>query len=112
MVFDTSCNIMKTNKIILHQIIVAGGLSVLDGLCQRLADLSGLPVSRPRQFESTSKGLAFLISGRGQPWQAEEANNLKSDSFKPVSNETLAQRYRSWRKELDKELRKMESVHG
>ena len=103
---------MQANKIKLHQIIVAGGLSVLDGLCQRLADLSGLPVSRPRQFESTSKGLAFLISGRGQPWQAEEANNLKSDSFKPVSNETLAQRYRSWRKELDKELRKMESVHG
>ena len=33
---------MQTNKIKLHQILVAGGLSVLDGLCQRLADLSAL----------------------------------------------------------------------
>ena len=103
---------MKANKITLHKIMVSGGLSVLDGLCQRLADLSGLPVSRPQQSESTSKGLAFLISGQEQSWPAGANKELKSDVFTPETNKDLAQRYGRWRKEFNKELSKMELDHG
>jgi glycerol kinase len=103
---------MQKNKIILYQIIVSGGLSVLDGLCQRLADLSGLPVSRPQQCESTAKGLAFLVSGREQSWQTVASKQLKPEVFKPEANKKLVQRYECWRKELEKELNKMGSGHG
>ena len=103
---------MQKNKTMLHQIIVSGGLSVLDGLCQRLADLSGLPVSRPQQCESTAKGLAFLVSGQEQSWQAGVSKQLKPEVFKPEANKKLVQRYECWRKELEKELHKMELDHG
>ena len=92
--------------------MVSGGLSVLDGLCQRLADLSGLLVCRPQQSESTSKGLAFLISGQEQSWPAGANKELKSDVFTPETNKDLAQRYGRWRKEFNKELSKMELDHG
>lgn len=39
---------------------VGGGLSELDGLCQRLADLTSLPVLRADDPEATARGLAFL----------------------------------------------------
>ena len=92
---------MQAGRIKLNQIIVSGGLSVLDGLCQRLADLSGLPVNRPQQRESTSKGLAFLVSGRKLSWQAG-----KNKWFKPEGDEKLMQRYGLWRDALESELGK------
>jgi glycerol kinase len=87
---------MQTNGIKLNQIIVSGGLSVLDGLCQRLADLSGLPVVRPQECESTAKGLAFLVSEREQPWQAGQ-----NKFFEAESNKQLIQRYSHWKEALD-----------
>jgi len=95
---------MNKNKINFHKIMVSGGLSVLDGLCQRLADLSGLPVSRPQQCESTAKGLAFLVSGLQKSWQAGQTRDVNSNIFKPASNENLVLRYRRWREELEAEL--------
>jgi glycerol kinase len=95
---------MVKNKLNIHKVIVSGGLSVLDGLCQRLADLSGLPVSRPHQCESTAKGLAFLVSGLEKSWQAGETGYVNPDIFKPESNENLVSRYRRWREELEAEL--------
>lgn len=95
---------MKNNKIYLHKVVVSGGLSVLDGLCQRLADLSGLPVSRPQQCESTAKGLAFLVSGLETSWQAGETGNVNPDIFNPAPNDNLVLRYRRWRGELEAEL--------
>jgi glycerol kinase len=43
------------------RIRVSGGLSQLDGLCQRLADLSGLVVERPGETEATARGVGFLL---------------------------------------------------
>jgi glycerol kinase len=45
------------------RIIVSGGLAQLDGLCQRLADRSGLPVDRPAATEATAHGVFWLLSG-------------------------------------------------
>ncbi len=39
---------------------VDGGMVVNDWLCQRLADLTGLPVERPRITETTALGAAYL----------------------------------------------------
>jgi glycerol kinase len=45
------------------RILATGGLARLDGLCQRLADLSGLPVERPAALEATAHGVAWLLTG-------------------------------------------------
>ncbi len=55
------------------RIVVSGGLSRLDGLCQRLADLAGLPVERPAETEATAAGLSYLLTGASCPRSAPDA---------------------------------------
>ncbi len=40
---------------------VDGGMVRNDWFCQRLADLTGLPVERPQVFETTALGAAYLV---------------------------------------------------
>jgi glycerol kinase len=44
----------------LHKINISGGLSTLDGLCQKLANLSALPVETLPDTEATAHGTAWL----------------------------------------------------
>jgi len=80
----------------LARIVMTGGLSQLDGLCQRMADLSGLPVWRPDAPEATARGLACLVAGLPPTWSIAEG-----DSFTPRGNDRLHQRYQQWRKLID-----------
>lgn len=75
------------------QLIVTGGLSWYDGLCQRLADLSGLPAYRPGEYEATARGTAYLLAGCPNDWP-EPAPGLW---FMPNPNAALVVRYRKWR---------------
>ena len=54
--------------ITINQIQVSGGLANLDGLCQRLANLTERPVYRPVQTEATARGMAWLASGQPDHW--------------------------------------------
>ncbi|MEJ2059123.1 MAG: FGGY family carbohydrate kinase [Gammaproteobacteria bacterium] len=67
---------------------VSGGLAHLDGLCQRLADLSDLPVQRSRETESTARGIAWLAGGR---WTVPMATD--ADRFAPRYDAVLQARY-------------------
>jgi glycerol kinase len=73
---------------------LSGGLAQLDGLCQRLADLSALPVERPRLHEATALGLARLAGG------AAEMRPADCSRFEPASNPVLTARRRRWQAEL------------
>ena len=75
-----------------EQIQVTGGLAQLDGLCQRLADLSGLPVYRPLQCEATGRGTAYLLADSPHHWPEENPG----DWFAPLDNPLLKQAYRQW----------------
>lgn len=77
-------------------VTVSGGLSRLDGLCQRLADLSGLPVSRPADHEATARGLLYLLSGARPP--------VAQTRFPPQRRPELIERYRVWRRALEATL--------
>ncbi|MEA3299008.1 MAG: FGGY family carbohydrate kinase [Pseudomonadota bacterium] len=68
---------------------VSGGLARADGLCQRLADLSGLAVSRPAATEATARGIAWLAAGQPSDWPRPP-----EDSFTPSANPALGDRYR------------------
>lgn len=80
----------------LSRIQVSGGLAAQDGLCQRLADLSRLPVYRPLEQEATARGLAYLLAGNPQAW-SQAASGVW---FHPEDNPALKARYLRWRAAL------------
>jgi len=75
-----------------EQIQITGGLAHLDGLCQRIADLSGLPVYRPLQCEATGRGTAYLLAGSPPHWPEDNPG----DWFKSERNPVFKQAYRTW----------------
>jgi glycerol kinase len=76
---------------------VSGGLAGSAGVCQRLADVSGLPVDRPRGREATGRGVWFLLA-RGP------AHPEPVDRFLPAPRPDLLDRAASWREAMDRAL--------
>jgi glycerol kinase len=70
----------------------SGGVSRLDGLCRRLASLSGLPVHRREDPEASARGIAYLAAGRPALWNAAAHEEV----FAPEPDEALRARYRRW----------------
>jgi len=85
----------------LKRIQISGGLAALDGLCQRLADLSGAPVHRAAECEATARGTTYLLAGRPSRWPAPGADTR----FAPASNTPLTDRYRRWQAAMAGALR-------
>jgi glycerol kinase len=75
-----------------REIIATGGVARLDGLCQRLADLSGLAVIRPAAVEATARGLAVLLGSA--PGEHDGCR------FAPAADPGLAARYPAWRQAM------------
>ncbi len=75
-----------------RRLVVTGGLAAVDPLCQRLAELSGLPVTRPRIKEATARGLALLLSPGAATWTTAGGHS----DFTPAANPALQQRYQRW----------------
>jgi glycerol kinase len=61
---DAMARDMQRAGIRLRELKVDGGMVANDGFCQRLADLTGLAVARPRITETTALGAA-LLAGLG-----------------------------------------------
>ena len=76
----------------LSGITLGGGLANLAPFCQRLADLSGLPVRRSLVTESTSLGLACLLAGQPSSWPGQG----KTELFSPSRNNALKRRFQQW----------------
>lgn len=76
---------------------VGGGLSQLDGLCERLASLARAPVERSADVETTSRGLAHLLGAAITP--------LESDVFEPEADAALEARYAQWLGEMERAVR-------
>jgi glycerol kinase len=87
---------MRRAGVSLQRIVISGGLSVLDGLCQRLADVSQLPVFRAPQTEATAKGLVYLLAEPRQSWFKDGDVTC----FESQENHTLCKRYQQWHKAL------------
>ncbi|MBK8162447.1 MAG: hypothetical protein IPK65_04665 [Gammaproteobacteria bacterium] len=90
------------------RIEIGGGLSRYDGLCRRIASLSGLPVRRGGRVETTARGLAFLLHaatrdhGDASAWgdAAPEAY-----TFPLHDDAALYERYLRWRTALREALK-------
>lgn len=79
------------------QLRVSGGLSNLDGLCQRLANLSGLTVERVNMPETTARGVAWLAAGKPDVWSL-----CDFDRFTPEDEPELKTRYSIFSESLAK----------
>ncbi len=89
-----------------EQIQITGGMASYDGLCQRLADLAGLPVYRPRELEATARGLAYLVAGCPADWPEPGIG----DWFKPREAARLRERYDNWMQTMLEVLRENPTV--
>ncbi len=84
---------------------ISGGLSNLDGLCQRLSNLSGLEIERTGITEATVRGVAWLAAGHPQSWNISGAE--KDDGFMrflPKKDARLQQRYQLFRSGIERLL--------
>lgn len=82
----------------LERLYVSGGLAQLDGLCQRLADLSALPVYRPAHIEATARGGAWLARDCPADWPVPPLNKI----FTPRTQPELRQAYEEFNQEIGK----------
>jgi glycerol kinase len=76
-----------------RRLLVTGGLSAIDPLLQRLANLARRPVERAASAEATARGLACLLAGIPAEWPAAEIERV----FKPVEDAGLLRRFKRWR---------------
>ncbi len=63
-----------------RRVRVSGGVSRLDGLCRRIAAVSGLPVLRRDDPEASARGIGYLAAGRPAGWNAV----VHEDRFEPA----------------------------
>ena len=82
---------------------VSGGLSQLDGLCQKLANLSQIPVKRMVDKEATALGIARLTNGchMSTSDQTEQFDTYFEPDEKS-KNKDLLERYQTFRSYLIK----------
>lgn len=87
-----------------ESIYIGGGISNLNSLCQKLADLTGIEVIRYHQKEITALGAAWLTLANSQRNQEPEK------IFYPQKNSDLLQRYQRWSVEFSNHLERVSSL--
>lgn len=90
----------------LRRLRVSGGLSRIEPLCRKLANLTGLPVSRTRHEEASARGVAWLAAGRPAAWQQPDGAQL----FMPQPDSGLRDRYHRFIEQLHQRIEAL--VHG
>ncbi len=99
-VFLIYTNIKAMRKIsdIPERIVISGGLSNSDVICQKLADLSCMGVYRAQESEATALGVYFLLTHAGR-----QNDGLVPEVFYPSENLGLMSRYDSWLERMTSE---------
>ena len=77
---------------------VSGGLSQINALCQKLADLSGCQVERLDDTEATARGAAWLATDNPDNWSPQQLCR----SFTPTLQNSLKQRYQCFTEEVSR----------
>ena len=86
----------------LEQIIISGGLSQLHGLCQHLADITGLPVARYSNHDASARGCArYLLQATAGAQPAQDDANLPLECYRPRQAAAMQQRYQHYRQWIE-----------
>ncbi len=79
-----------------ERVLLTGGIAASDLLCQRLADLTSLPVTRYAEREATARGLAFLVANQPADfWPGSDPR-----VFEPNPDVALLERFLAWLKAM------------
>ena len=78
------------------RILLSGGLSQADALCQRIADLSGALVQRQENPDATAQGIACLAAAMPASLRARAGG----ECFYPRQNPGLSHRFARWQAAL------------
>ncbi len=90
------------------EILMSGGLAQLDGLCQRIADLSGLSILRMAECEATARGVAWLLAQSAPESPALPEVSWRSDTMTPITpdhNPALIKRYQRWKIAMEQAIK-------
>ena len=82
---------MRESATSIRQLYLSGGVSQLEGLCQKLANLSQLPVIRFEARETTAKGIAWLAHSERPIWP-----HRTNRRFRPEIEPGLMERYQTF----------------
>ncbi len=85
-----------------QRILISGGLSQLDGLCQKLSDLNQASVLRFAQSEGSARGCASLANQLAPHGNGRWQHLPVQQQFTPQQNHALVQRYAHFVGELRK----------
>jgi len=92
-------NLMRREKM-LHKIMISGGLANADGICQKIADLAGLPVYRNENTDATLQGIACMAAGFPTRWQTWRDDQV----FVAQENTRLKYRFSVWQEAMERWL--------
>jgi len=96
--FQCVINIQRMESLgVARSIIISGGFSKADALCQKFADLTHIKVERSDNSDATLQGIGYLAAAMPATW----APQLQCDIFIPNKNEQLAQRFTLWKKAME-----------
>jgi glycerol kinase len=92
-IFQIAVNVQLMNQLEpTRKIYISGGLSNAEAVCQKIADLTQIPVIRSDNADATLQGIANMAGGLKASW----APINKDDIFHPQKNALLLHRYKSW----------------
>jgi glycerol kinase len=92
-IFQIVINVQLMNQLgSTKKIIISGGFSKADALCQKIADLTFSLVHRSDNADATLQGAACMAAGLPQRWKPV----LQEDVFSPQQNPELLQRFTKW----------------
>jgi glycerol kinase len=75
-----------------QKIIISGGFSKADAVCQKIADLTNANVHRSDNPDATLQGIACMAAGLPEDWNPP----LQEDVFHPQPNSELKNRFEKW----------------
>lgn len=109
-VFLIQANLEEMSEIFVppKRLVATGGLARVDGICQRLANLSGHAVHRPGECEATARGTAYLLAGMPANWPDPPGTRIFEAQDEPL----LRERYDRWRGELSTALKTARRAAG
>lgn len=97
-IFQIVINVQLMNQAgATQKIIISGGFSKADAVCQKIADLTKADVHRSDNADATVQGAACMAAGLPQSWKPA----LQEDVFAPQQNPVLQQRFAHWQVAMD-----------
>jgi glycerol kinase len=100
-IFQIVVNVQLMNQLgSAQKIIISGGLSKADAVCQKIADLTNAQVFRSDNADATVQGIACMAAGLPTAWNPEAQDVL----FTPQENSALHHRFEQWQQAMQRWL--------